>query len=72
MRARAVAEGFEFFSALIEAHPPDRTGLVPECDDSKSIDNYLRSGMQFVYVQADLAEAAAREASDSAAELSHA
>ena len=53
MRARAMDAGFEFLSALIEnrihqhAPPWFRDGAVLQ-----EADNYLRSGIRFVYVQA--------------------
>ncbi|MCK6545196.1 aminotransferase class III-fold pyridoxal phosphate-dependent enzyme [Myxococcota bacterium] len=57
VRARAAERGFENFSALIEA----RLRISgPEWVRSavllKRIDNYLRSGIQFVYLQAPLRE----------------
>ena len=66
VRERAITEGFEFFSALIEERihetGPDWFRISPIL---QSIDNYLRSGTRFVYVQAELAEAAMLDAPDS-------
>src|SRR5262245_27255504 len=58
LRDRAIAAGFEFLSTLIEERVRD-TG--PEWLRSSAIleriDDYLRSGMTFVYLQAPLARA---------------
>lgn len=60
IRARAEAAGFAYFSALIEERihqgGPDwfRSATVHQV-----VENYLRSGMRFVYVQASLAGAEA-------------
>jgi L-lysine 6-transaminase len=53
VRARAVAAGFEYLSALIEDET--RAGGPPWLASGsvlKVVDNYLRSGMRFVYVRA--------------------
>ena len=65
LRARAVAQGFEHLSALIEddaraAGPP----WLAEGRVLKVIDNYLRSGVRFVYVQANITDAGAATGSD--------
>ena len=55
LRERAIAAGFEFLSTLIEERLRE-TG-PPWLRDAavlERIDNYLRSGMQFVYLQAAL------------------
>ena len=55
VRARAVAEGFDHLATLIEddaraAGPPWlANGRV-----IKVVDNYLRSGVRFVYVQSEI------------------
>jgi len=62
MRARARAARFEYLSALIEERIH---GTGPawfrEAEILQVIDNYLQSGMRFVYLQAGLAETAAPE-----------
>ncbi len=55
VRARAIAEGFEFFSTLVEARlldtgPPWLTAAVV----LERVPNYLRSGITFAYLQAAL------------------
>ncbi len=60
LRARVIAQGYLHLSSLIEEHAwrdgPDwlRSGTV-----SHVVDNYLRSGQRFVYVQVTLATATA-------------
>ncbi len=55
LRDRAIAAGFEFLSTLIEERIRD-TGPVwlREAAVLERIDNYLRSGLAFVYLQAPL------------------
>jgi hypothetical protein len=67
VRSRARAEAFEHLSALIEEriHESGPTWFR-EAPVLQTFDNYLRSGIRFVYVQADLAGAAAPEPSAAA------
>ncbi|HVY62569.1 MAG TPA: hypothetical protein VHF22_12995, partial [Planctomycetota bacterium] len=60
VRARAVAAGFEFFSSLIEEQTR-ATGpaWLKEATVLRTIPNYLRSGVTFVYAQAPIAGAGA-------------
>jgi hypothetical protein len=55
LRDRAIKAGFEFFSTLIEERVSE-TGpeWVRHAEVIGSIDNYLRSGLRFVYLQAAL------------------
>jgi hypothetical protein len=59
LRDRAIAGGFEFFSTLIEDRILE-TGpeWIREAAIIGRIDNYLRSGFRFVYLQAALQPAA--------------
>ena len=67
VRARAREAGFEFLSALIEERI-HQTGPAwfREAAILQTFDNYLRSGIRFVYVQVDLAAAGEPEPSASA------
>ena len=65
VRAKAVAQGFEHLSTLIEddaraAGPP----WLAAARVLKVIDNYLRSGVRFAYVQANITDAGAATAGD--------
>jgi len=53
MRERAAAQGFEYLSTLIEedTRAAGRPWLA-EGQVMKVVDNYLRSGVRFVYVRA--------------------
>ena len=64
VRSRARAAGFEFLSALIEERI-HQTGPAwfREAGILQTFDNYLRSGVRFVYVQVDLAAAGEPELS---------
>ena len=64
VRARAREAGFEFLSALIEERI-HQTGPAwfREAVILQTFDNYLRSGVRFVYVQVDLAAAGEPEPS---------
>jgi len=64
VRARARAAGFQFLSALIEERI-HQTGPAwfREAGILQTFDNYLRSGVRFVYVQVDLAAAGEPELS---------
>jgi hypothetical protein len=55
VRVRALAAGFEYISALIEERIHD-TGpeWLHEAQVVQAIDNYLRSGIRFVYLQMPL------------------
>jgi hypothetical protein len=57
MKARVAAKGFEHLSALIEDRVRE-TGpaWVKSASVLKRIDNYLRSGIRFVYLQAPMKE----------------
>ncbi|PYM05496.1 MAG: hypothetical protein DMD82_10885 [Candidatus Rokuibacteriota bacterium] len=63
VRSRARAAGFEFLSALIEERI-HQTGPAwfREAEILQTIDNYLRSGIRFVYAQVNLAGAGEPEA----------
>jgi 4-aminobutyrate aminotransferase-like enzyme len=58
IRARAAAAGFAHLSTLIEERIRD-TGpsWLREAEELKTVDNYLRSGLRFVYLTAPLGEA---------------
>jgi hypothetical protein len=58
LRARAAAQGYLRLSALIEERchqsgPP----WLRSAEVLRTLDNYLRSGLRFVYLQATIAEA---------------
>jgi hypothetical protein len=57
LRGRALAAGFEFLSALIEA-PVHESGpeWLRRAVILERIDNYLRSGIPFAYFQVQLAD----------------
>ena len=55
LRARVIAAGFDFLSTLIEERLRDRgPAWLRSAAMLKRIDNYLRSGTCFVYLQAAL------------------
>jgi 4-aminobutyrate aminotransferase-like enzyme len=58
LRRRAMAAGFEFMSALIEERLPE-TGpeWLRQATILERIDNYLRSGIPFAYLQVPLTDA---------------
>jgi L-lysine 6-transaminase len=62
IRKRALAAGFEHFSTLIEERIHD-TGpeWIREAPVLKVVDNYLRSGIRFVYLHSGLAGSTAPE-----------
>jgi hypothetical protein len=55
LRDRAIAAGFEFFSTLIEERLLE-TGpeWLRQANVISRVDNYLRSGIRFAYLQAAL------------------
>lgn len=57
VRARVAAKGFEHLSALIEDRLRERApAWIRDATILKRIDNYLRSGLRFVYLQASVRE----------------
>ena len=60
VRERAVAAGFDYFSALVEERVvADAPAWLRSATVLLHIDSYLRSGVRFVYVQAAMSDSAA-------------
>jgi 4-aminobutyrate aminotransferase-like enzyme len=71
LRKKIAAMGYVYFSSLLEAHVVDAGPLwVKNAKVLKTIDNYLRTGIRFAYVQADLDPTAARAETGPAAQAS--
>jgi 4-aminobutyrate aminotransferase-like enzyme len=65
LRERAVARGFEYFSALVEESVRDQgPAWLRQAEILHTADNYLHSGQRFVYVQAALREDAVPATTD--------
>jgi len=64
LRARAVAQGYLRLSALIEEQWRESgPAWLRSAEVLRVVDNYLRSGLRFVYLQATLAEGVPRQGS---------
>ncbi len=58
LRARVVHEGYQYLSASLEERwRASGPGWLRSAEVLQVIDNYLRSGLRFVYLQATLAQA---------------
>jgi hypothetical protein len=55
IRERAVADGFVFLSAIIEERAAERPPWLAGATVLDRLENYLRSGIDFVYLQSALA-----------------
>jgi 4-aminobutyrate aminotransferase-like enzyme len=57
VRTRAIAQGFQRFATLVEERVyQDGPAWLRSAEVLKTVENYLRSGQRFVYLQAALAE----------------